>query len=403
MRFPTLFAALSVLVAASPVARSSPRQGGPPPASVVVDEVLQDTVQRRVRVIGSLRARATATLAALEEGPLVELDPREAARVGAGEVVARTDTRRLDADRAEVAARIEEARAGVTAKEAELANRRTDLAALEAAAQQNAVSQRDLRNARTAVDTGVAELAAARQMEVALRAALARIDVRLQDATVAAPFDAVVVARHAEPGEWVKPGDPLLTLQSTGRVEGWLNVPERYAGELRLDAAGSHAELVARPGAREVLRLRWLPQVDPRARTFAVIADLDDEGGALTPGMSVTAWLPLGEPAPELLVPKDALVRRDLSVVVHRVVSGEGAARAEPVPVTVRFELARHVAVEPGALHAGDRVVVEGNERLLPGAPVVTRPVGAEATGREAAAGANGAAPVDGAAAEGGS
>lgn len=366
--------ALLILAALGPhpVSLASPQGMGP--QAVITDTVHQEPVQQRARVIGSLRARATATLAALEEGPLVELGPRQAERVKAAALIARTDTRRLDADRLEIEARIAEARAVVAAREAELENRRRDLLANEAAAKQNAVSQRDLRNAKTAVDTGSAELGAAKQMVSALDAALARIDVRLQDAAVRAPFDSVVIERHAEPGEWVNAGDPLLTLQSIGTIEAWLEIPERHAADLLLDAANTHVELVAWPGTRTVTNLRVLPQVDPRSRSFALLADLDDQGGRLAPGMSVSAWVPLGAMSTQLLVSKDALVRRDLSTYVQRVVTGDGGDQAQPVPVVVLFELTRHVAIAPGALSVGDRVVIEGNERLMPGALLLAKP-----------------------------
>jgi hypothetical protein len=41
------------------------------------------------------------------------------------------------------------------------------------------------------------------------------------------------------------------------------------------------------------------------------------------------------------------------------------------VPVVIRYEADREVALEPGALQAGSVVVVEGNERLYPGTPVL--------------------------------
>lgn len=343
-----------------------------PPQAVITDVVREVPVQRRERFIGSLRAASTATLAALEEGPLVDVLVKEAEAVPAGGLLARTDTRRLAAQLREQKARIAEVRANITARRAELENQRRDVSALEAAARENAVSERDLRNARTAVESGEATLRATEQTLAALEAVAEFLEVRISDAEIRAPFAARVIERHAEPGEWVRPGDPLVTLQSVGTLEAWLEVPERYLESLVADPEQTHVELTA-GGVRSVTRLRVLPRVDERARTFYLIADIEDPDGELSPGMSVTSWVPFGPSRGERLVPKDALVRRDRSTYVMRVVAGDGGAHVEPVEVAIRFELARHCAVEPGTIAAGDELVIEGNERLLPGAAVVAR------------------------------
>ncbi|MFG0318471.1 MAG: efflux RND transporter periplasmic adaptor subunit [Planctomycetota bacterium JB042] len=346
----------------------------PPPAAVYVDVVRAEVVQPRERVIGSLRAAATATLAALEEGPLVELRVKEAAVVAAGDLLARTDTRRMLQQEREQKARVAEARARIASRRAELENLRRDLEALETAARQNAVSLRDLRNARTAVESGEAGLRATEQTLAALEAALAYLAVRISDAEIRAPFAGRVVERLAEPGEWVRAGDPLVTLQSVGTIEAWLEVPERVLDRLVTDPSATHVEF--RTGEiRPVTRLRVLPLVDERARTFFLIADIDDPNGELSPGQSAAAWIPVGPAEEEILVPKDALVRRGGGASVVRVRGGEAGPSAEPVPVEVRFELVRHVVVAPGALQPGDELVVEGNERLLPGAPLAPRRV----------------------------
>lgn len=379
-----LAATLCLIVPVGQGAEAPPAEGAPATA-VITDQVLDVPIQRRERVIGSLRAAATAILAALEEGPLVGVEVKEAARVAAGDVLARVDTRRLAAERREQEARIAAAEAALVEQEAELANDERDLESLAAAARENAVSQRTLRDAETAVQTTRARVDAARQSLLALQAGLEHLQVRIDDAEVKAPFDGQVVARHAEPGEWVRPGDPLLTVQSIGVAEAWLEVPERLLASLRTDPREIQVELAATGVAHDAERVRVLPMVDDRARTFHVIVDLADPEGRLASGMSVNAWLPVGEATHQVLVPKDALVRRDQATYVHRIVADDAGERAEQVPVEVLFELPRHVAVARGALGAADRVVVEGNERLLPGAAVQSVPTADPAASATAA------------------
>ena len=224
---------------------------------------------------------------------------------------------------------------------------------------------------------------AARRAE-ALVAELALLDVRIHDATLRAPFDGVVVERHVEVGEWVKAGDPSVTLISSSALEVWLDVPERLLGQYTTGVGKLDHELTVEIGPERrphrALAPRIVPRVDPRSRTFPLVATLaadEHDMLGLSPGVSASAWLSIGRTDEALLVPKDALVYRPGGVSVM-VVMGEGAAdrptitgTAAQVPVVIRFESDREVAIEPGALQAGALVVTEGNERLFPGTTVL--------------------------------
>lgn len=340
---------------------------------VFVESVELAPVQKSERVIGSLRARSTSVMAALEEGVLLALDVREADHVGAGDVLARQDTRRLEASRIQLVADRAMAAATKLEREAQLENAKTDLAAVESAAEKDAVSDRDLRNARTAVQTGTALVEAAKQSLASLDAAIALVDIRIADAVVRAPFDAQVTARHAEVGQWISPGEPLVTLVSSGTLEAWLELPERFIGQI--DGAAASIPLRAEALGSDLTGLspRTIPVVDERARTFTLVMDVppsDAVSLALQPGMSISGIIPLGKPSRHLVVAKDAVLRRGKSSLVARI--GEGGV-SELVPVNVLFAVDQRFAVEPlapGGLEAGQDVVIEGNERLFPGTPV---------------------------------
>lgn len=344
---------------------------GPQPVRVAV--VAAPEIRQHERVLGSLRAAREAELAALEEGALVELLVREAAVVAQGDVLARTDARRLEVQQREAAAELEQARAEEGQWQSELDDAQADVEALATAAADRAVSQRELRVARTRVAVIEARLAGVASRMAAVQHRQELLEVRLRDTTLRAPFDGVVTARHAEPGEWLRPGDPVVTLVSRGVIEAWLDVPERLLGAARGVAPGLQLGLDATGGEAAALRARVVPAVHPRARTFPLIVDLDDRDGALVPGMAVSAWLPAGPAAPRLVVPRDALVRRPGQVTVFAVEGeGEGAQRARMVPVEVLFPTPQGTAIRPGGpLEAGASVVVEGNERLVDGTPVV--------------------------------
>ncbi|MBL4771726.1 MAG: efflux RND transporter periplasmic adaptor subunit [Planctomycetes bacterium] len=325
------------------------------------------------RFIGSLRARSTSVMAALEEGALLELAVREADTVRKGDVLARVDSRRLQTSLAQVGADLAMAAATQLEREANLANAEADLEALKRAAQSGAVSERDLRNARTKVTVGQSLVEAAKQSIASMQAKRDLLGLRIADSTVRAPFDGRIIARHAEVGQWIRPGDSLVTLVSTGALEAWIEVPERFIG--RFDAQLASVPLLMEgTGAMAVgIRPRTIPMVDERGRTFTLILDVESKGAlanGLQPGMSVSAVVPLGQLTPRLVLHKDAILRRGTNSLVAKI-SPENIAVL--VPVRVLFSTATGFAVEPlepEALVPGDRIVVEGNERLYPGTPV---------------------------------
>ncbi|MFT4541290.1 MAG: RND family efflux transporter MFP subunit [Planctomycetota bacterium] len=340
---------------------------------VFVETVELVPSQETERVIGSLRARSTSVMAALEEGVLLSLDVREADHVAKGEVLAKQDTRRLKATRIQLVADHAMAEATRLERQAQLENAKEDLAAIERAAQKDAISDRDLRNARTSVQTRAALVEAATQALASLDASIALIDIRIADAVVKAPFDGQITARHAEVGQWIRPGEPLVTLVSSGTLEAWLDLPERFAG--RFDQAASLIQLRAEASGTDLSGLspRAIPMVDDRARTFRLVMDVAPEEAAklsLQPGMSISGVIPLGKATPRLMVAKDAVLRRGTNSLVARI--GDDNI-SQLVPIKVLFTMNSSFAVEPmipGALEAGHMVVVEGNERLYPGTPV---------------------------------
>jgi RND family efflux transporter MFP subunit len=206
---------------------------------------------------------------------------------------------------------------------------------------------------------------------------LTLIDVRLEDMVVRAPYDGRVVERHAEPGEWIHPGEPFITLVSSGKVEAWLDVPERFAQLLGEDE--TRIEVHGFDGSLTPQSVKRVPDVHTRTRTFPLVLTFDDRQGQLTAGMSVDAWLPVGERTERLTVPKNAVIRSGRTAYVYKAVDQDRRTIAVQTPIEVAFETGERVALAAGDLEAGDRVIVEGNERILPGSEiVVATPLGDE-------------------------
>ena len=170
---------------------------------------------------------------------------------------------------AEQEARVARARAVVTANQANLAKAdaavvraRAVLAEREAAnRRQQGLVQRDIASAQRAEeaqrdeDVARADLAVAMGDVAVIRAqgadaaaALQQEEVLLAHHRLVAPYDALVVTRHAEPGTVVKAGDPIFTLIDPATIWIQAYVDEERAGQLALGQPGT-IRLRSRPSA----------------------------------------------------------------------------------------------------------------------------------------------------------
>jgi len=350
-------AALLGLIAVHPVGaqQAGAKPAGPPPALVVTAAVEEGTVKPEVSLVGSVQARAESLVAAEVGGIARQVEARRGRAMKQGEVLAVLRDAELDEE-------LESARAEVRLTEAEMQKAGADLARAEDLVRKQVAPQEQLDATRRDAQVWEQRLAKARS-EVRL------LEDRTARQTVRAPFDGVVVEEHTEVGEWVPKGGPVARLADFATVLVRVPVPEQYVVEIaegqavpvRIDALGGKE---FRGTVHAII-----PLGDPQSRTFPVEVEVKNPQGQIRPGMTGRVVLRLGEPRPERLVPKDALVPRGPRTLVYAVV--EGAAVEVPVEV-VGYKGDR--AAVRGPLPPGAPVIVRGNERVRPGQPVqVTR------------------------------
>ncbi len=356
-----LSVAAAILVATPAIAQM--------PIPVRTESVTSERVQEHRRVTGSLQAVARSSVASQEAGQVLSIVTDEGMRVTEGQVIAQLDARRLKSQLAETLARVSRTESDLVERQsalefAEFENRRlTNLReGLEA-------SEREAMVARTEFSAAKARVEAAQRAILEGQHQAELLQIRLDDMTVRAPYDARVVTRHVDPGEWLQPSEPIVTLVSTGAIEARLEVPERFADPVAQYADRIYADVIGVGQTIPSTGLRVIPDVDPKARSFSVILTLDNPDDLLSPGMSVVAWIPTSDEAEQLTVPKSAVTRNGKEAYVYRTTQdADGATKASRTPVKVLFNWEDRVVVDAENLQAGDTVIVEGNERLMPGA-----------------------------------
>lgn len=153
-------------------------------------------------------------------GRIDRVNVREGDRVERGQVLARLDTR-------EIEARLAQARAQVQAARARLAQARRDLRRNRALLEGDAIGQETYDKSRVAVSVAESELDQAEANVEALEAMLGNM-------TINASFDGIVTVRHREPGETVMTGQPVLSVMNPDDRWVRIYVPEDRIGAVSL-------------------------------------------------------------------------------------------------------------------------------------------------------------------------
>jgi membrane fusion protein, heavy metal efflux system len=281
----------------------------------------------------AIPARAVRVLAApgalvKTDDPLVELESADVGRARATRITARARAR-LAHD--------------ALARKRELVNDRI-------------AARRELQEAQAEASAADAELRAA---EAALGAlGVAGEDAR-QDArfVLRSPVAGTVLERAVVQGQMVEPGRALFRVGDLATL--WLVVQAFERDAVRVKAQDSaRVAFPALPGADYSGRIALVgSQVDTSSRTIPIRIEVANPDGALRPGMSATAWLPLGDAGkPMVTVPAAALQRTQdgWSVFVPR---ADGAFDVRSVGRG--RNLGNDVEVVSG-LEAHETVVVEG-------------------------------------------
>ncbi|MCB9854106.1 MAG: efflux RND transporter periplasmic adaptor subunit [Phycisphaerales bacterium] len=350
--------------------------GQPGPAAVLTDTVKKEMVQEHRRVTGSLQAVTRSSIASQEAGQLIEILTDEGMTVAEGDVIARLDDRRLRAQVAEAEARVDRAESDLVERQSELEFAEFEMKRLSKLRQTNVASSRESMEAKSRFDSAVARVEGARRAINEEQRQVDLLKIRLADMVVRAPFQARVVKRHVDPGEWIEPGESIVTIVSTGAIEARLEVPERFANSVGRNSNRIYADVTSLGQTVPSSDIRVIPDVDPQARSFSVILTLDDPDSQMAPGMSVVAWIPTSDEAEHLTVPKSAVVRSGRDAYVYRSeLDAKGVATATRTEVTVLFDWQDRVVITANALAAGDNVIVEGNERIAPGTPLALAPL----------------------------
>jgi len=189
---------------------------------------------------------------------------------------------------------------------------------------------------------------------------------QLKDARILAPFSGVMSSRQVSPGQVISKNTTLTWLVDLDPVKVEFNVPERFVSQLRLGQAITIdvAAFPERPFHGEVFFIA--PFIDPLLRSGLVKARLPNQGHELKPGMFANLDLTLRLKEKAIVIPETAVLSSGDRTLVYTV-DRENLAQIRPVKLGVR----RSGLVEiVSGLQPGERVIVEGVQKVRPGGKV---------------------------------
>ncbi|WLW62369.1 MdtA/MuxA family multidrug efflux RND transporter periplasmic adaptor subunit [Achromobacter sp. PD1] len=356
--------------AAKPGAAGGPggRPGGRPPAGAMMTPAVpvriataaKQDIDIYLKSLGTVTAYNTVTVRSRVSGELVEVAFQEGQQVKAGDLLAQVDPRAF-----QVA--LDQARGTQMQNQAQLENARRDLQRYQALFKQDSIAKQQ-------VDT---QAALVRQYEGTVKSDQANVDnarLQLDYARITAPISGRLGLRQVDRGNLVSSSDAngLVVITQTQPISVVFTLPETQLPEVRAEiAAGKTLTVDAydRADTRRIAtgQLETLDnQIDVTTGTLKMKARFENADDALFPNQFVNVRL-------------HVLTRKDVTAIPTAAIQ-QGSAGAFVFLVqaddTVQVRQVKLGAVNNGmvavneGLQPGDRVVVEGTDRLRAGAKV---------------------------------
>ncbi|UQV48217.1 efflux RND transporter periplasmic adaptor subunit [Janthinobacterium lividum] len=356
-------AALLSLAACS---KPAPEEAGAPPAAVTVFKLQAAPVVLSDELPGRVAAFRTADIRPQVGGIVLRRQFEQGAEVKAGQKLFQLNPAPFQADVDSAAAALQHAVA--TAKRASSQADR-----LKPLVEADAIS-------RQAYDDAVAQREQAVATVAQARASLARRRLDLAFASIEAPIAGRIGSELVTEGALVGLADaaPMARIQQIDKV--YVDVRQPAAALAALQASGNGGAdklpvtILGADGQPHPVTGRILfsgISVDAGTGDAVVRVLVDNPQRQLLPGMFVRARIARAVQANGVLVPQQAVLRSSDGQAQAWVLDGRHKASLKPIAVG---DVVEHQYVVTGGLKAGDTVVIEGQERLQPGATAAPQP-----------------------------
>jgi RND family efflux transporter MFP subunit len=326
---------------------------------------------------GYVVPQTKADVASKATGQLESLEVEEGDHIKKGDIIARLENQDVLASRERAKANIAVARAGLLEAKAELKNAALSLERLKSLVKKKLVTQADYDIAVARYGTALAAVQGAKANILAAKASYKEAKVAVEYTFIRAPFNGVILKKHADLGDVVAPFSS--TIQSKGAVVSMANM-----NTLQVEADISESNLIrvkvnqpceiqldAFPEERFRGRVHMIvPTVDRTKATILVKIRFIDRDERILPDMSarvafLSKELSPQEQKPHTVVPTSAVVMNGDQTYVFRINNDT----VHKTPVVIGEQWDDLIIVQKG-LTKGDKVVIDPPKKLNDGTRV---------------------------------
>lgn len=353
----------------------SKKHQAPPKLEVLVAEVVQRDVPIYAELTGQLDGALNVEVRAKVDGFLKTMPIQQGQLVKKGDLLFTIDARAPEAQ-------VDQAKGSLAQGKAALDKARTDVARLKPLIKVGAVSQQDIDHAAAAEKVAQANYDAA-------KGALDAANVNLGFTRITAPMDGLVGSTSLSPGSLINANTLLTTISQTDKMKIEVAIPERayirlaeeinaLTGKKEKDPAkNASLELILADGSLYGQK-GWVDTIDraidPLTGTLKVRVIFPNPKGLLRPGQFGKIRSVAEQREKALLIPLRALIETQgtYSVGVVGADNKVELRRVKPGP-----HLKAWCVMEEG-VKPGEKVIVEGAQKVEPGQEVTMKPAQAE-------------------------
>ena len=370
----------------------------PPPVEVEVTQVAARDVPTVKEWIGTLDGRVNAEIHGQVSGYLLRQNYREGSLVRQGDLMFEIDARPFDAALNEAKGRLAQAESGVQQAVANVAQSKARLGKAELDVQRyaplaktKAISQEEMDNAlqsrleaQAAMESSQAGIETAKASVTAAKASVYDAELKLGFTRIASPIDGIAGLARIQVGDLVTPTAALTTVSTVNPIKAYFTISEQeYLVQERAggtDQWAKNLELILADGTVYPHKGTFFMadrQVDVGTGALRIAALFPNPGNVLRPGQFGRVRGVVGIRKGVAVIPQRAVTELQGSYQVA-VVGSDNKVTIRGVRMGERT--GSGWVVEEG-VQVGERVVVEGLQKVRSGSVVNPKPAARNAGG----------------------
>ena len=291
--------------------------------AVQVEEVSRKDIEMIISASGSIKPKRQIDISASSIGKVTRVAVKEGDYVEYGQFLLQIDPIQLETTVDRLEAAVESAKAGERQARYQLEQYESDLERAERLFSQEYLTDKEVKDAKTARDIGISNLESARQLVRQQKAQLSSARHNLQEVTIEAEMAGIVTRLNVEEGEIAimgtlnNPGTVLMTIADLSTIEAEVEVDETevvsietgQSAEVTLDAFPdtSYAGIVTEVGNSPILSSSISGQ---QGVDFKVVITVTDTIPNVRPGLSADSEIIAARSGNALAIPIQSLTVR---------------------------------------------------------------------------------------------